>query len=95
LHRRGRTHAVKLFKILELLLILDELSVRNEALISFKIILSQVNPSEFENDLVEMLTRLALSDYANQKLSAINLIPSIFNSLSTSNRIVVTGYKIF
>ena len=82
----GKAYAVKLFKLLELLLILDEQSVRNEALITFKIILSHVNPKDYEADIMDLILRLGNSEYMNQRQSAINLIPVVFTFMSNNNK---------
>lgn len=93
-HIGGKLYAAKLFKILELLLILDEQSVRTEALITFKIILSLVNPSDYENDLVDLITRLANSEYANQRQSAINLISPVYKFLNSTNKNTMANFLI-
>ena len=90
----GKAQANKLFKILELLLILDEQSVRNEALITFKTILSQVNPADYEADLMDLINRLSSSEYINQRQSAINLIPVVFVHMSGNNKTNLVRYKI-
>lgn len=66
--------------------------MRNEALITFKTILSQINPVEHETELIEMVNRLANSEYSNQKQSAIHLIPAIYKFLNTSNKQILLGY---
>ncbi len=85
----GKSHATKLFKILELLLILDETSVRNEALISIKTILSYVNPSDHEKDLIDLINRLNSSEYSNQKIAAINLTPTVFKYFNSGNKLAL------
>lgn len=55
-------------------------------MISFKFLLSQINPGDLENELMELLSRLAESDYSPQKQSAINLIPLIFRHVSKENK---------
>jgi hypothetical protein len=82
----GKTHASKLLKILELLLVLDELPVRNEAVITFKAILSQLNPADFESELMDMILKLGGNEYMNQKQSAINLIPSVYLFVGSNNK---------
>ena len=82
----GKTHASKLFKLLELLLVLDEYSMRNEALITFKSVLSQINPSEYEAELMDLLIRLSSSEYINQKQAAVNLIPAVFIFFGSNNK---------
>jgi hypothetical protein len=51
-----------------------------------KIILSQVNPSDFEADLLDMINRLSASEYINQKQSAINLISIIYKNFNNVNK---------
>jgi hypothetical protein len=55
-------------------------------MISFKILLSQINPGDLEKELMELLSRLAESDYSPQKQSAINMIPFIFKYVSKENK---------
>jgi hypothetical protein len=69
-----------------LLLVLDELPVRNEAVITFKAILSQINPTEFESELMELILKLGGNEYMNQKQSAINLIPSVYLYVNSTNK---------
>jgi hypothetical protein len=80
---------MKLLKILELILILDEVAVRNEALISYKIIISQINPADNESELMDLMFRLSSSEYMNQRLSAINLIPAIYKYLNFNNKLTI------
>ncbi len=82
----GKAYASKLFKILELLLVLDELPVRKEAVMTFKSILSQLNPADFESELMDLITKLGSNEYMNQKQSAINLIPSIYLFVGINNK---------
>jgi hypothetical protein len=76
-------------KVLELILILDEFAVRNEALISYKAILSQINPTDIESELIDLIVKLSTSEYMNQRSSAINLIPSIYKFLNPISRLAV------
>ncbi len=69
-----------------MLLVLDELPVRNEAVITFKAILSQINPTEFESELMELILKLGGNEYMNQKQSAINLIPSVYLYVNSTNK---------
>ncbi len=46
----------------------------------------QINPSELEQELMDLITRLAESEYSPQKQSAINLIPVIFKNVSKENK---------
>jgi hypothetical protein len=71
---------------LEILLILDEQSVRNEALNSYKLILLQINPVDIETEIFETIQRLLAKEYSSHKIPGINLIPAIYRYLSQSNK---------
>jgi hypothetical protein len=85
----GKSHALKILKILEILLVLDEQSVRNEALNSYKLILLQINPAEIENEIFDLIQRLLAKEYSTHKIPAINLIPAIYPFLSQSNKSII------
>jgi serine/threonine-protein phosphatase 2A regulatory subunit A len=53
-----------------------------------------VNPSDFESDLMEILNKLALSEYINHKQSSIQLISLIFKNLNMVNKNTALGYLI-
>jgi len=73
------------------LLTLDELSVRNEALISFKKILSQINPqdNDIESLLMDLITRLLRSEYIIQRNSAINLITPVYKFMNQEHKLIL------
>ena len=85
----GKSHSLKILKILEILLVLDEQSVRNEALNSYKLILLQINPSEIENDIFDLIQKLLGKEYSTHKIPAINLLPAIYPFLNQSNKSIV------
>lgn len=85
----GKSHALKILKILEILLVLDEQSVRNEALNSYKLILLQINPSEIENEIFDLIQRLLGKEYSTHKIPAINLLPAVYPFLNQSNKSIV------
>lgn len=85
----GRKHAMKLFKALEMLLVLDEVQVRNEALKTFKIILEEVDVPELETELIELLTRLGAGEYISHKQSAINLVPILIGGITQKNKSII------
>jgi hypothetical protein len=82
----GKTHAGCLFKLLENLITSDDYAVRNEGLISFRFILSQIIPAEYETQLMELIKKLSKSDYAHHKTSSLNLIPTIFSYFNPENK---------
>jgi hypothetical protein len=55
-------------------------------MITFKILFSQINPSEHEDELMEFIKKLCESEYCPQKKSAINIIPSVYKYVSKDNR---------
>jgi hypothetical protein len=89
----GKAHAIKILKILEILLVVDEQSVRNEALNSYKLILLQINPSDIEGEIIDLINRLLAKEYATHKIPAIDLIPTIYSYLSQSNKSIIVKYK--
>ncbi len=74
---------------MELLLVLDEQAVRNEALITFKIILSQINPQDFEAELMDLILKLGKSEYMSQRQSAVNLIPAVYSKMNQINKSIL------
>jgi len=78
---------------LEILLVVDEQSVRNEALNSYKLILLQINPTDLENDIIDLIQRLLSKEYVTHKIPAIYLFPVIYPYLSQSNKSIVVKYK--
>jgi serine/threonine-protein phosphatase 2A regulatory subunit A len=88
----GRQHAGHLFKILEMLLVVDDHFVRNEALISFKFILSQVSPSDHESELMELIKRLCKGDASCLQISGLHLISTLYTYFKNENRAILKAY---
>ena len=55
-------------------------------MLTFKILLSQINPTEHENDLMEFIKKFGESEYCSQKKSAINIIPQLYKHVSKDNK---------
>lgn len=85
----GKLHASCLFKFLENLITSDDYPVRTEGLISFKFILSQVNPADYEVQLMELIRKLSKGEYVYYKLSAINLISTVYPYFNPENKKVL------
>lgn len=56
-----------------------------------KTILSNINITDFETELMELIGKLATSEYSNQKHSAIILIPVILKHMGTINKNILLG----
>jgi hypothetical protein len=82
-------HASCLFKFLENLITSDDYTVRTEGLISFKFILSQVNPADYEAQLMELIRKLSKGENVHYKLSAINLISTVYPYFNSENKKVL------
>ena len=67
----GDAHILSLIKIFEKIMNIDELSVRGEALLSFKKILSCAKIEIISNEIVEMIGRSSVNENDSQKLCAI------------------------
>lgn len=55
--------------------------------------LSQINPIDLEQELMDLVTRLAENDYSPQKQSAINLIPVLYKYVSKESKKILLEYK--
>ena len=55
-------------------------------MITFKIVFSQINPTEHENDLMEFVKKFGESEYCSQKKSAINIISQLYKYVSNDNK---------
>jgi len=94
----GDSHVLNLINLLEKIMNIDENVIRNEVLIqlinykamkAIKNILSLAKISEISNELVEMIGKLSTHDNDNQKISAINIIPTVYSNLKPSQKIQV------
>lgn len=56
--------------------------------------LSQINPIDLEQELMDLVTRLAENDYSPQKQSAINLIPVLYKNVSKESKKILLEYLI-
>jgi len=55
-------------------------------MLTFKILFSQINPSEHESELMEFIRKFSDSEYYSQKKSAINIIPLLFKHVTKDNK---------
>ena len=83
----GKGYTSEIFSILETLLCVDEVNIRNEAINALKAIVKEIgNVSEIENQIIDMINRLGKSENENQKISSINIISFIYMSLNEKNK---------
>ena len=55
-------------------------------MLTFKILFSQINPSEHESELMEFIRKFSDSEYCSHKKSAINIIPLLFKHVTKDNK---------
>lgn len=55
-------------------------------MLTFKILFSQINPTEHEGELMEFVKKFGDSEYCSQKKSAINIIPLFYKHVNKENK---------
>ena len=89
----GIKYINELLNIFEVILGIDEPSIRKEAINSLQNILHQMNNiKEIENQMMNLIKKFYVSDDINQKLSAMNLIVLLYKDLGENNKIIVINY---
>ena len=89
----GIKYINELLNIFEVILGIDEPSIRKEAINSLQNILHQMNNiKEIENQMMNLIKKFYVSDDINQKLSAMNLIILLYKDLGENNKIIVINY---
>ena len=89
----GIKYINELLNLFEVLLSIDEPSIRKEAINSLSEILKQIDDiKEIEKDLMNLIKKFYLSDDVNQKLSSMNLIVLVYKDLDENNKIITLNY---
>ena len=82
----GKKNFSGLIKPLESLCTVEEGTVRDEATKSINKILSQIKVKDFEDDFIQLFTRLIKGDWYTSKVSATNILPSLYPEVSISGQ---------
>lgn len=85
-HVGGPAHAHCLLAPLELLLTVEEASVRDAACISAKIVADSLPPSTFQKEHAEMVIRLSTKEWFTARISAAALITSAYPKFTTDQQ---------
>ena len=89
----GKQNIKDLLGLFEVILSIDEPTIRKEAINSLKQTIQQIgNIKDIENDLMEIINKFYIVDDVNQKLSALNLIILIYQDLNDNNKKLVLEY---
>ena len=89
----GIKYINELLNIFEVILSIDEPSIRKEAINSLKNILNQIgNIKDIEKELMNLINKFYSSDDVNQKLSALNIIILVYQNLEESNKKIVINF---
>ena len=89
----GIKYINELLNIFEVILSIDEPGIRKEAINSLKNILNQIgNIKDIEKELMNLINKFYSSDDVNQKLSALNIIILVYQSLEESNQKIVINF---
>ena len=89
----GRENIKDLLDLFEVILSIDEPTIRKEAINSLKETIQQIgNIKYIEKDLMDIINKFYIVDDINQKLSALNLIIVVFKDLNESNKKIVLEY---
>ena len=78
----GPQYADHVIRVLEQLCYIEEPIVRQKATESIKTILSKIRIIDFEQPLLEILTKLITNECTDPKKAAINLIPTVYLSVN-------------
>ena len=89
----GKQYIKDLLGLFEVILSIDEPTIRKEAINSLKETIKQIGSiKDIEKDLMEIINKFYIVDDVNQKLSALNLIILIFKDLNDNNKKTVLEY---
>ena len=84
-HVGGPLFAPNVFKPLERLCEVEEVSVKDKAVKSIKHIFTLINIKEMKHQILQMIGRLMNSETFNSKTAAIQLFPVIYEHMSPSH----------
>ena len=82
----GKNYAYLLLDILERLCAIEDSSVCNAAIKSFKLVLSKLDSSKLELLLLEQISRMSSSEWINSKLALASLLPVISKDVSVDGQ---------
>ena len=89
----GKQYIKDLLGLFEVILSIDEPTIRKEAINSLKETLKQIGSiKDIEKDLMEIINKFYIVDDINQKLSALNLIILVYKDLNENNKKLVLEY---
>ena len=89
----GKQYIKDLLGLFEVILSIDEPTIRKEAINSLKESIKQIGSiKDIEKDLMEIINKFYIVDDINQKLSALNLIILIFKDINDNNKKTVLEY---
>ena len=89
----GKENIKDLLDLFEVILSIDEPTIRKEAINSLKETIQQIGNIKFiEKDLMDIINKFYIVDDINQKLSALNLIIVVYKDLNESNKKIVLEY---
>jgi serine/threonine-protein phosphatase 2A regulatory subunit A len=82
----GKSNVINILKPLETLCTVEEGAVRDQAGESIKKLLSEVKVKDFEEELIELVSRLMKGDWFTSKTSAMSILPSIYPYVSSAGQ---------
>ena len=83
----------ELLNLFEVILNIDEPTIRKEAINSMENILKQIgNIKDIEKELMNLINKFYSSDDVNQKLSALNIIILVYKNLEENNKKIVINF---
>ena len=89
----GKQYIKDLLDLFEVILSIDEPTIRKEAINSLNETIKQIgNIKDIEKDLMEMINKFYIVDDVNQKLNALYLIVLIYKDLNENNKKIVLDY---
>ena len=89
----GKQSIKDLLGLFEVILSIDEPTIRKEAINSLKETIQQIgNIKYIEKDLMDIINKFYTVDDVNQKLSALNLIMLVYKNLNDNNKKIVLDY---
>ncbi len=89
----GKENVKDLLGLFEVILTIDEPTIRKEAINSLKETIQQIgNIKYIEKDIMDIINKFYIVDDVNQKLSALNLIIVVYKDLNENNKKIVLEY---
>ena len=89
----GKENIKDLLGLFEVILTIDEPTIRKEAINSLKETIQQIGNIQYiEKDIMDIINKFYIVDDVNQKLSALNLIIVVYKDLNENNKKIVLEY---